>query len=227
MKTFSLNKMNWNRWIAGFALSTCVVAQAHANISILVGDKDGFGIPGAIAVPPDGSQYVADLHGAFYTDYRDAGDLALAPFTDHWVQALGSPSATYQMDYSLAGQIPVSATLSLQEAGMADNRGPWTVFFNGSQVGQIGVFADPNPALDQTIRLLSWNIPINLLTGHDTVFLSYLDSQGEGYAINFSQLVIVTVPEPSTFGLAGLATVALLTSRGHRGKTTACGPLGN
>ena len=27
MKTFSLNKMNWNRWIAGFALSTCEKAD--------------------------------------------------------------------------------------------------------------------------------------------------------------------------------------------------------
>jgi len=69
-----------------------------------------------------------------------------------------------------AGNLPVelqpcrpdtfSATSPFRKRAMADNRGPWNVFFNGTQVAQIGVFANDNP-LDQTSGL-SWNIPINL-----------------------------------------------------------------
>jgi len=46
-------------------------------------------------------------------------------------------------------QIPFSATLSLQKRA-GDNRGPWNVFFNGTQVAQIGVFANDNRLIKQS-----------------------------------------------------------------------------
>src|SRR6476660_3696096 len=115
--------------LALVALGTATTANA-VTIDSFVGDQDGFGIPGAPAVPADGSTFTG-IGGAIATDYRDPGDLVSAPFTDIWgFQQDNLPSPIdYVHAYSLIGT-PISATLYIQEAGMSDNRGPWAVFFN-------------------------------------------------------------------------------------------------
>jgi len=168
------------------------LGSANAGTTSLVGDKDGFGLPGAPAVPVAGTW--TSLGGVIGQDYRTPGDPL---FTDIWeyeqtpLGPLSSP-ISWTHTYTLDG-VPVGATLFLNESGMSDARGPWDVTFNGSSIGQIGVF----PVADaQTFKLLSFAVPTGLLTGSDTVMMTYLDpvSQGEGFAVNFSELVIDTTP---------------------------------
>ena len=213
------------RFFSGVYILFLVLALAgttNASVFSLVGDKDGFGIPGAPAVPSDGSTFTG-IGGTWFTDYRDAGDLATAPFTDVYdntLNLLGSGALvspiSYTHTYTIDGT-PLSAMLYIQEAAMSDARGPWDVSFDGNSIGSIGVF----DASEDPIRLLSFSVPIGLLTGADIITLTYLDpdplSNQDGFAINFSELDVTTsaVPEPSTMLLlgAGLAGVGLFRKR--------------
>lgn len=195
------------------ALLLCMAQSANAAlVTSLVGDKDGFGLPGAPAVPADGTLWETTLGGVFFTDYRDAGDVVNAPFTDQW---FADADLSYVHAYSLGASTPVSAVLEVQTAGIADNRGPWDVLFNGTFVGQ---FTEDNggSAFEQT-KIWNFIIPIGLLTGSDNVLLKINNpSVTDGYSINYSELSIVTtpagVPEPSTclmgIGLIGCAAAA-------------------
>ncbi len=192
--------------MAVLALVIGAAGQAEAAlVTSLVGDKDGFGLSGAPAVPVDGTLWQTDLGGVFFADYRDAGDLLNAPFTDLWA---GDSAISYTHNYSLGGETPTLATLSVQFAGVADDRGPWDVFFNGTLVGQIPTDTSVNNF--EKIRLLSFNIPVALLTGSDSILLNInVPSPSDGYSINFSELQITStaaVPEPSSLasGLIGL-----------------------
>jgi hypothetical protein len=179
-----------------------IAGGVNADVASLVGDKDGFGLAGAPAVPASGDW--TDFGGTYPMDNRTAGDPL---FTDYWYfeQSEGPLSSpiSWVHAYSLDGA-PVAATLYLNEAGMSDDRGPWDVAFNGTSIGQIGVF----PSSDElAFRLLSFAVPTGLLTGSDTVTLTYLDQQGEGFAINFSELAIRTtaaIPAPGAILLGTL-----------------------
>lgn len=189
-----------------------------ATITSLVGDKDGFGLPGAPAVPADGTLWRDQLGGVFFTDYRDAGDLANAPFTDIW---FSGSAISYTHTYSLAGLTPTSAQLSLQIAGVADSpvtpRGPWDVFANGTLLGQIPQNFDANAF--QEIKIYTFNMPTALVTGSDSILLNInVPSIGDGYSINYSELTINAVPEPSALALAGLSVLALKVVRGGRNR---------
>jgi hypothetical protein len=83
-------------YVGVLILVFAVTGETNAAIVSLVGDKDGFGIPGAPPVPADGTLWSSGLGGVFFTDYRDAFDLANAPFTDIWRSPGGfSYSHTY------------------------------------------------------------------------------------------------------------------------------------
>jgi hypothetical protein len=193
------------------------VSRAEATIFVtsLVGDKDGSGLPGAPAVPADGTLWRDGLGGVFFTDYRDAGDLVNAPFTDIW---FSGSDISYTLNYSLVGFTPVAAQLSLQIAGIADgtSRGPWNVFANGTLLGQIPQNLSFNGF--QEIKIYNFNVPVGLLTGADSILLRINDPDaGDGYSINYSELTIAAVPEPSVVALAGLGALVMVARRRHAG----------
>lgn len=200
------------------ALSVVAGLALHANATTvisLVGDKDGFGLAGAPAVPADGTLWRDGLGGVFGNDYRDAGDLASAPFTDKWS---ADRAVAYNHSYSLAGLTPVSASLAIQFAGVADNRGPWDVKVNGTLVGQVPLSSAPNAF--QEIYLRAFVVPIGLLAQTDAILLDInVPFVTDGYSINFSELTIETQPSTpipdagSTVGMLGLALGFLLPCR--------------
>ena len=212
-----------NQWIFGTLLPFCLLATAQASVvTSLVGDKDGFGLPGIPpgsmpAVPPNNTANNSLWHttygGVYNTDYRSAADVTGAPFTDIWAVRPGGSTITYEHDYLYSGGA-MSAVLSIQEAGMANGVGPWNVMFNGTKIGQIGVFT-ANVANLEAIQLLQWNVPVGLLTGADTISLVNPDVASDGFAINYSELSVV-VPEPATIVTNGLVLLGIAGSYLYR-----------
>jgi hypothetical protein len=192
-------------------LLTFATRPEHAaaiSIVDLVGDKDGFGLAGAPAVPPDGTLWRDDLGGVFFTDYRDAGDLANAAFTDIW-DAPGSFS--YSHNYALGGLTPVSAILDIQIAGIHDVNLATIYDFvvDGTVIGQV----PPNLSVSafQEVLLYSFNVPLALISENESVSVTM--TGGDGYSINFSELTIEVIPEPGTGIISVFALVGLLAHR--------------
>jgi len=181
----------------------------QAEVVSLVGDKDCFGLGGPC---PDGTLWRDQLGGVFWTNYQTVGD---PTFTDKWST---DPNISYAHSYALPAMI-VSAVLEVRFAGVADintgGGGPWDVLFNGVNIGQIPVNTANNAF--QAVKTYSWGVPLALLTGSDTVNLQInVPFAGDGYSIDYSELTIDKVPEPTTFALfvvAGLATLAKLRRR--------------
>ena len=200
--------MKFLRLIAVHCMALFVLAGAASasDISSTVGDRDCFGLGGSC---PDGTRWQNQLGGVFFNNYQTPGDPA---FTDKWSTDI---APTYVHNYVLDG-IPTVADLLIKFAGVADFRGPWDVLFNGSLIGQIPTNTSANGF--QEVKSYVYSVPLNLLTGSDTVQLNInVPTQTDGYSIDFSQLEIVTspVPEPGTILMlgSGLLGVAVLRRR--------------
>jgi hypothetical protein len=189
------------------AALACILATANvanaAVITSLVGDKDGFGVASLPAVP---------ANGTVIFNAGQVTELADPIAHDQWANNIEDGSSlSYTHSYALGGFSALSALLTIQTAGMSDGRGPWDVFWNSTKVGQIL----NNGSSGTTSLISSFAISTALLTGSDTLRLDYLTpSVGEGFSINFSELVITTtdeisVPEPTTLGLMGLGLIGL------------------
>lgn len=181
------------------SLTVTPVAQSAITITDLAGDKDGFGVGCPIA---SGLHYLD--YGEYWEDHRDAGDPA---FTDIWYE--GDKSWTH--NYDLAGLTPVSATLEIFIAGVADYAN-WSanVRVDGINVGTI-------PGVDgwhDVTRLLSFNVPVGLITGWENVIID-VSNEGDAYIVDYSELSITAVPAPGAIllGSIGIGFVSWLRRR--------------
>ncbi len=157
-----------------FLLLAITQSAQSATIVDLEGDKDGFGV---------GCPIVTGLHftdyGQVLADYREPSD---PNFTDTWV----GEDQTWTHTYNLGGFTPLSASLEIFVACIADNPG-WNadVRVNGVSVGTI-----PQLTSDYDItRVLTFNVPVGLLNSPDGITID-LNNDLDGYIIDYSQLSI-------------------------------------
>lgn len=196
------------------AVGSLFVVNAGTVVS-LVGDKDCFGLDGAC---PDGTLWMSDLGGTFWNNYQDPSDPS---FTDKWMNAV---APTYMHSYALIGT-PISAQLTVKFAGVADNRGPWDVYFNQTLIGEIARIdgleeGELGATAFELVRTLTWDVPIALLLGQDSIMLNINSPEiNDGYSIDYSELTITTadtvVPEPGSWAalLLGLGGLSYAVSR--------------
>jgi hypothetical protein len=174
-------------------LTITPTAKSAMTIIDLQGDKDGFGVGCPIA---SGLNYLD--YGQYWSDYREPGD---PDFTDYWYE--GDKSWTHS--YDLLGLTPVTATLEIFIAGIADYTG-WTadVIVDGVIVGTI-------PSIDgehDLTRLLTFNIPVNLIDGSENITIDVSDN-GDAYIVDYSELYITAIPAPGALLLGGIGVSVL------------------
>lgn len=190
--------------IVGMVLALASVSSAAITITDLIGDKDGFGL----GVPIASGEHYLDYGGYWWCDYRDPGD---PPFTDTWSQledCTFDRSWTHSYDLDIGDFILDSATLEIFVAGIADYL-EWTaeVIVDGISVGTIpgiGVshsdpFAPVDPYPHDLTRLLTFDIPLDLINGSESVMLDVYDEDcRDGYIVDYSELTVTAVepPEP-------------------------------
>ena len=193
------------RRIVGTVVFGVFVSFAPQASADLIGDQDCWSLAGSC---PDGSLWRDGLGGVFFTDYRSAGEVATAPFTDIW--AIGDAIA-----YTHTGT--AGDSLVLRIAGVADTpRGPWDVFGDGVLLGVIPEIFGANAF--QEVLTYTFAVPGALLADNllDVLLNTNVPDAGDGFAIDYSQLGrSISVPEPMTLALfgTGLAGIAALRRR--------------
>ena len=169
-------------------LTITPAAQSAITITDLQGDKDGFGVNCPIA---SGLNYLD--YGQYWYDYREPGD---PDFTDYWYE--GDKSWTHS--YDLLGLTPISATLEIFVAGIADYAG-WS-----ADVSVDGVIVGTIPGLEgqhDVTRLLTFNIPIGLIDNWEDVIIDVSDG-GDAYIVDYSELSVNAIPAPGAVLLCGI-----------------------
>lgn len=199
--------MSFKKSLACIALAfgAATAVPASAAVLSIAGDADCFGLGGTC---PDGTLWRDELGGVFFNDYSSPGE---APFTDIWFAETG-PS------YNLAYSGGTNVFVELKTAGIADNRGPWTVLLNGFFLGSITTNTSPNSF--QEVRTFSFAVAPGLLQANNVV--SFTTNGGDGYSIDYAALVgdrAGGVPEPAAWALmlAGFGMVgSAMRRRGSR-----------
>jgi PEP-CTERM motif len=192
--------------VAGAAIACAPVLPSAANAAVLsmVGDADCFGLGGSC---PAGTLWQTQLGGAFFTSNATPSD---GLFTDQWFAA---SNPTYALAY--AGGTGVSVELKI--AGIADSRGPWTVLFNGTAIGQLTTNNATNAF--QEVRLFNFAVASGLLLANNTV--TFTTDGGDGYSVDYVSLLGTiggAVPEPATWAmmLVGFGIVGTSLRRRHQ-----------
>ena len=165
---------------------------ANAAVLAIAGDADCFGLGGTC---PDGTLWQTGLGGVFFTSNAGPGDPA---GTDEW-NSFVNPS--YSLAYS-GGAAPFS--IQIKTAGIADNRGPYTVFLNGTSIGQITTNTTTNAF--QEVRTFNFAFASGLLLANNTVLINTTNNaQGDGFSIDYVALIGTAagggVPEPATWAM--------------------------
>ena len=184
--------------LIGLVVASALTTTPHlvSAATTIVGDNDCFGLATSC---PDGSLWKTGLGGVFFTSKQGPGD---GPYTDIW-------DSTVSPSFSLAtpaGGGP--ATLVTRIAGVADNRGPWSVFVNGFNVGAIPTNTSPNAF--QEVLTYTYIIPTaDLLPTNLVVFAINDTGRTDGYDIDYVSLSRSSVPEPSSWAMMLLGFCAI------------------
>jgi hypothetical protein len=177
--------------VCTFAFLVLIITPAARSAIIvteLAGDKDGFGVGCPIA---SGLHYLD--YGTYWEDYREPDDPA---FTDRWYDG----DKSWVFDYDLAGQTPASATLEIFVAGIADYA-DWSADVRVDGV-TVGTIEGLEGQYDIT-RLLTFNVPVNLITGWESVVID-VSENNDGYIVDYAELTVVMVPVPGAILLCGI-----------------------
>jgi PEP-CTERM motif len=173
---------------AAVACAPALPSTANAAVLSIAGDMDCFGLGGSC---PVGTLWQTNLGGVFFASNATPSD---GLYTDRW---FSDQATSYALTY--AGGTGVSVEIKV--AGIGDVAGPYTVFFNGTSIGQITT--NSGGSAFEIVRVFNFAVAPGLLTANNTV--NFTTTGGDGYSVDYVALLGTpatgAVPEPATWGM--------------------------